>query len=598
MFDTVVIEKTRNKWYLATNALYDDAKPYINWATLLPTSGGTKHQRAYLLASAKGLMSAMLEVPRDQKSAVLAHGTVINWFYAIKRLVHWMVVRDLWRFSALSPDDVNAYIEYCRSRENGKKAVSEFTFGQRIRMLQEMWDLRGLYCGALRVNPATLYIEPRRQAVRSTWKAIDEPTALQLLHDAIRWIREVGPYVRLVAERYWKLESKFVGVTYSERHYHRQLLLGEIYTDPEFVRLREMLRVSPTNARFVIGRAAALTEGACIVILLFLIGFRARELTRLDVGCLRRELDSFGNAVTRIHGIAAKQGGKSRTWIACEQVSEAVEYIESFNSSARNSQGKTALFATRRRGGLPSPNFRIRRIEPRAARERMVEFVRHSLSSHGLPMPRMHPHVARKTFARFVVLRDKSALESLSFHFGHVHRAITDGYYVGSDIELAKLIDEESRRDLAKALTDLLSAKHVGGKAGANISHIKSQYKFKGKKSLASVIEKLIQDGVQLAPCDWGYCVYSQALSACQGDSRGPNEARRAPDVCSACANFAVTEKHRAWWEARLARDDAFLARPHLPEQTVIWVSQRRSNTGKLLQALNGQKIQKKETAE
>jgi hypothetical protein len=141
--------------------------------------------------------------------------------------------------------------------------------------------------------------------------------------------------------------------------------------------------------------------------------------------------------------------------------------------------------------------------------------------------------------------------------------------------------------DLARNLMDLLVAPHAAGKAADAIAKARSLVPtFKGRKGLERFVDKLIDDGVQLAPCDWGYCVYSQALSACHGDSRGPNEARRSPDVCSTCANFAVTHQHRPWWEARLRQDDEFLERPGLTEQTVTWVKRRRANSAKIVAGL------------
>jgi hypothetical protein len=224
----------------------------------------------------------------------------------------------------------------------------------------------------------------------------------------------------------------------------------------------------------------------------------------------------------------------------------------------------------------------------------MLTFARASFRENSPTVGRLHPHVARKTFARFVVLRDKRALETVAYHFGHIHQSVTDGHYVGSDIELAKLVAQEGRKDLAKGLTDLLNARFVSGKAGAAIFSMKTSAakEFRGRKGLQQLVEKLIDDGVQLAPCDWGYCVYSQALSACSGDSRGPNAIRRSPDVCAGCKNFAVTEKHRPWWESRLHNDDSFLDRKDLPQQTINWVAGRRANTERIIVELNKSRYQ------
>jgi hypothetical protein len=204
--------------------------------------------------------------------------------------------------------------------------------------------------------------------------------------------------------------------------------------------------------------------------------------------------------------------------------------------------------------------------------------------------PKLHPHSARKTFARFVVLRDKRALESLSYHFGHTHRLITDGFYVGSDIELEKMISEEGRRDLANGLEDILRSGAIGGKAGNVLSTFRRNAvsgKFRGRRALSSLVDKLIEEGIQLAPCDWGYCVYSQSLSACRGSERGPNEANRSSDICSGCANFVATERHRVWWSNRLERDAAFLCQSGIAEQSRQWVKKRMIGTEKVLRQLN-----------
>lgn len=51
-----------------------------------------------------------------------------------------------------------------------------------------------------------------------------------------------------------------------------------------------------------------------------------------------------------------------------------------------------------------------------------------------------------------------------------------------------------------------------------------------------------------LGVCDWGYCVYRRESAACLGGDSGPNPVLRTQSTCAGCANFAVTEKHRAVW--------------------------------------------------
>lgn len=589
MSKSVIIRKSRNKWYLATNELYDGLEVNIHWDNTIPPSVGTKHQRAYLLKSVKGLIVAMAAAPRDQKGDMLAHGSVLNWWYTIRRLVRWMIKRDCWRFSALSSADISAYLAYCELRDDGAGKVASHTLNRRVAILNEMWSLRKQYSGSFRVNPSVFSLNiPPSGSGRSSWRALDEPVALPLIGDAIRWLRTHADYLLTVIDRRWQSDLQ-VGRTKDQRKKARGKLYVEIENEAGLLRLREDISTQTKPAHWVVRKALAMTEGACVVLMLFLIGMRIRELARLDSGCLVIEQDSIGNEMARLQGIAAKQGGRSRTWISCDPVNEAVSYLERCYAAGRMSSRQKSLFVRGRNGEILSPGFRTYRVQPSSLRARMVTFARSPYRSNSPPVPRLHPHVARKTFARFVVLRDKRALESLSYHFGHVHRSVTDGAYIGSDIELAKLVQEEGRKDLAKGLTDLLKAEYVGGKAGGMLSKMKHELKgkFKGKKSYQSLVEKLIRDGVQLAPCDWGYCVYSQSLSACLGDMTGPNDSRRSPDICSGCSNFAVTESHRAWWEDRYEQDDGFLKQQNLPAQTIRWVEQRRENTGLILKGLN-----------
>lgn len=589
---SAIVRKTKNRWYLYANDLYEGETPAIEWGNVLGPDIGTKHQRAYLIKSFKELIDAMVQTPRITKGR-LAHGTVLNWVFLIQRMVRWMVARDIWRFSAITPFDLKDYIEWSKVNDIRGGDVSQFTFERKISILQEMWELRKSYTSGLQVNPALIAPTVKyRGARKSSWKALNEDAALKLIGDAINWVETYGAYLLTLGDRIWA-ENAIVGRSTDQRKKAKTKLYADLALEPEFQRLTADLFVGTKKIRTsdIIIRAMQATDGACAVLILFLIGIRIRELARLDTGCLRSERLSSGELVSRIYGVAAKRNGKPRSWVSCEAANKAVNYLEVFYSRARKASKLNALVVNRNASALPSPFFKMRRSPPNILTKRMMEFVRSPHRGGSPPIGRMHPHRARKTFARFVVLRDKRALESLAFHFGHMYREITDVNYVGSDIELSQLIEEESRKDLATGLSDLLVSPHVAGKGGAALAAYKKSYsaKLRGKLSLKKMVDDLIKKGVQLAPCDWGYCVYAQALSACNGDERGPNKERRSADVCSACSNFAVTERHRAWWEQRFEEDEVFLKQAGLPNQTVIWVERRLSNTAGVIRGLNRQ---------
>ena len=69
---------------------------------------------------------------------------------------------------------------------------------------------------------------------------------------------------------------------------------------------------------------------------------------------------------------------------------------------------------------------------------------------------------------------------------------------------------------------------------------------------------------LRLGVCDWGYCVYRVETAACFGDEKGPNPVLRTESTCLACANFAVTARHRPVWQARRDRNTDLLGHPGL----------------------------------
>ncbi|RAR67096.1 phage integrase family protein [Paraburkholderia unamae] len=590
MSSSVILKKTQHYWELDVSPLYEGETARISWRTFLPAHGGTRHQRTYLLQSVKGLFDALIEQPRQVRGGHISHNTVINWTFEIRRLIRWMTERGIWRFSSLTGQDLADYIERCAVLESGDGPVTQFTLYNRVKVLQEMWELRTLYLGALRVSPATLDVAAQARPLRSpsSWRALDETVAKPLLGDAINFLNVHGDYLVSITQRRWKLALR--GLTGSHQKYRIGQFYKSIQSEPEFEALCRDLKLETHQTWKVLQKAYREMDGASYIIILFLVGMRVAELARLDMGCVKHETTKDGVDVARLHGVAAKKGGKSRKWIVNDDVLKAVKYFEDTYAAARKSFKSRALIlaGSNRIAALgKSRGIRIARGEVANC---MVAFARGKFRKTYL-RERVHPHVARKTFARFVTSRDKSGLEALAYHYGHVYKAVTDGSYGGSDIELRTLLNEESRKDLERALTDLIRTNNVAGKAGAAMKSLKEKAKFRGKKGLKFLVEKLIAQGIQLAPCNWGYCVYSRALSLCGGDDRGPNEVNRSADICSRCGNFAATERHRPWWEVRMTRDENFLKNRHLGPQTIKIVGERLRNTATVLRGLNAQTV-------
>lgn len=459
-------------------------------------------------------------------------------------------------------------------------------------LFQWLWDLRHEYHGSLKINPARLEaqilvtVPPDR---RTPWKPLDEAVALPLIRDALAWINAHGSFVLHVAEMLSRAIDSAVGLTRCQLHDRMGATYLELNTDPRMAEARAAMGNEAAHTFIVVRNLLTQTEGACLIVLLFLVGFRCSELVNLNADSIRPDVLEDGQPIYRLSGVAAKRGGLSRTWVASQPVVEVVEYMTLLYARARRLTGQRALFLCRAGGSLPR-STKTRRLSTVSVGKRIKMFADAPHRCSSPAVVRLHPHVARKTFARFVVLRDKRALEALSYHFGHTHMMITDGCYVGADIELAKLMNEEARKDLAHGLEDILRSGALAGKASRSLQTFMRDAqsgRYRGRRTLQSLVSKLINEGVQLAPCDWGYCVYSQSLSACRGTASGPNEENRSPEVCAMCANFVVTEKHRLWWSERQERDALFLSENGIPEQSRQWVSRRQAGTEKVLHELN-----------
>lgn len=587
----VIKHKGRRYWSLRVSALYAGEDAHIDWASLFPSAAGPRHLRSGLITASKRALESMVNAPRRDRGT-LAHTTVRNWFGQLRRLVHWMVSNGIWRFSDLSPEDAVVYLKTIKPRRGSSKVVTLNTVQRHVGVLRWLWDLRSSLPDALSFDISHVEqdaLSAMRLRPSIPWRPIGEADAMKLLRAAKQWTDAYAQYVGSLLERLWAEHNATVGWTHSDARRRREAFYREIGQEPQFRELANQLAMAESLPYMVLRAAVVALEGAAITSILLLVGLRAREAVRLDIDCVVVPENGDPGGLL-LAGVAAKKGGRQRTWAITGAVKDAVDAIRSMLAVPRGLSGEQGLLMH----GSASrcavfPNSRVpTRASPVTVTNRMRTFARAAFPDDEKLARQVHAHAARKTFARFVVLRDKRVLESLAYHFGHTHRAITDGYYVGSDMELALLLDAENRQDLAQSLADLLSSRNIAGKASkAFMSSGKPASGLRGKAALKTMVERLIAQGVQLAPCDWGYCVYSKSLSACQGDAKGPNEAQRTADVCSGCSNFVVTERHRAWWEERVVRDERFLGSQEVGQQAAMVVQRRLSRSKELLAELN-----------
>jgi integrase len=589
-----VITESKNSWYFSNHALHEGRTFSIDWSTFHFELIEKKHDRHIFISSAKEFLRAVIK-QLPSIAAQSSPGSMANFGRLLRRLIRWMIEKEIYRFSFLEEDHMVAFVE-SRFEANGKP-LTDKSLRTYILLFERLWDLRFQYKAALKKDPykiQKLYLLQRSSQPTARWDPIPLEAAVPLLRDAIEWIDNEAQILLKVIHEHNLLRGNLRGVTKAEmRRKSCEAYKSLSNSSTDFKALQQSLAGSIDNddVKEAIRCCSHLSYGAAITIILFFSGIRCSELLSLRLGCNTRRMHGDGTKYWYIEGVAAKKGGHAKAWVVPEPVITAIRFLEDLHSLTVGDLENDYLFAIPNGNGvLPPPYVSVRRLWPST----VATFLRMFARSRAREMPtnkdvRLHPHQARKTFARFVVIRDKRGLEALAQHYGHLYTALLDRMYVGSDIDLYDLVDRESERDLEEGLTDLLKSNSLGGSAGNMLAEIRreAQLRYRGKTALTSLVKQLIREGVTLAPCDWGYCVYAQDQSACGGDNRGPNQVNREPGTCSTCGNFAVTEKHRGWWEARVKREQLFLQQPNLSAQTIEVVRSRLKKSEEVLISLN-----------
>jgi len=335
---------------------------------------------------------------------------------------------------------------------------------------------------------------------------------------------------------------------------------------------------------------------ACFVTIAYLVGARASEILGLESGCLEWATGEHGERYAYVVGAIRKgapgNDGLPHRWIAPDPVIRAIEVLERLSAPWRESDGRPLLWLQQAAPGsaLRSSRLTTQPFSVNAVNERLnLRFAPLiSLPEHEGKRWRLASHQGRKTFARFVGRRDRTGLAALAKHLGHVTRAMTDRSYVGTDFELTELVDGHAAAETRAALEELLVAPQLAGKAGRALA---ARSPFRGRTRSgdldAYISELLAETDMRLGVCDWGYCLYRRETSACLGSEREPNPVLRTQGTCSTCANFVVSEKHRAVWEARLARNRALLGRLDLDPESRALAEERVAESSRIVAALD-----------
>jgi len=538
------------------------------------------------------LLSLITDPPEGR--APLRQATLHDRFSHIRFLVRWMAAENVRSFRDLDEDAVHRFVAMLRERpgRNGEM-LSLSTAEGYLGAIRTFHMQRAKLADAPPTAPQRLSSMGKRNwTPYGHHPYTPDEVALPLIGGAIELIG--AP-----ADRLLELRNRVQALNAEARRRYRGRMINW------YVNRAMKAESYPYADRyhrpdwpqrclaFLLDRLA----DACFVVIAYLVGARISEILRLEAGCIERHPNDTGDEeyvylVGTITKTSATEQGFVHRWLAPEPAQRAIEILEQISAPLRELGGDQNLWLHQMgwgRSPLPT-TMPIMRLGATAMNERLnarfVPFL--SLPDHqGTPW-RLTSAQGRKTFSRFVGCRDRTALTALQRHLGHIERAITDRSYVGTDFELSELIDDQAAGETRKALEDLLLAPHVAGKAGTMLSE---RSPFRGRTHSrdvdAYIAEILAETDMRLGVCDWGYCLYRRETSACLGSDRDPNPALRTQSTCSTCANFAVTEKHKPVWKARLERNTALLQRDDLDFESRALAEARTQESRRILDQLD-----------
>ncbi len=591
-------------WILAPTNLLEEERPQpIAWGFTLPSGGRfTDSQHASLLEASKQFLALFrtrsLHFGQSQRPS-----TVFACFVRLRRLIRWMDVEGFDRFADL---DVAAILRFRRAiaarKTKSGSPVSSTTVLQHLSMLAYLYRLRDGLDDALSVDPcpgqSAFEVAGMRTSPIRHWRRVPDAVAVPLIQGAIEWLAIGAIDVLRMREVY--------AATIAEVQQQGPRYLCNTIAVRAMQRITLLTPRGPQTIHSVddLDELVQMLYSACFVVISYLVGLRVSEVLHLHAGCLQwRSVEDSGGetGVIVIVGTIFKQEpdyyGRPHEWVAPQAAVHAISVLEALSAPHRLRTGRKELWL-RCRGqshhrGASEWQREVNDSCEIPIADTITNLLNHFAQWIGLPEYEGKPwhfatHMGRKTFAHFVALRDRTSLFALAQHLGHRERSVTDRGYVGNDYALDREIDGQILEQSVTAWEHMLSAPQLGGRAGAEI--LTKRPRFRGvrmKDDLKTYARMLVEAGLVLGVCEYGYCVFRQPYSACRGTDAGPNPVYREPSTCARCKNFVVSAQHRTYWLEQVRRCEALLNEPALPTQTLKIVRERLDEARVMLRSID-----------
>lgn len=297
-----------------------------------------------------------------------------------------------------------------------------------------------------------------------------------------------------------------------------------------------------------------LTYGACIVLAFSLLGSRKHQLALLDVSDLPGRVGSENSVLAgRVSKTSNGPGGTATAQPVIGELERALAVVVRLTGVSLEAGNEPLFRCLKLDEGLSSKAGRaldtnqVYRLISGVAKAAGVKIV-------------VRPHMFRRAFAMLYVWRyELGDLQHLSRFLHHNSLRQTMAYAQGDDISVFM---GDAQRELAKSIMEraITGSEPVGGSLGALLrrlaNRLRSQTSLVRPDQIDDWIESRLSEGpFTLKAAPHGYCFILGSRgrrSMCSTNGRTPDYGNRTDEHCSACGNFAFTERSRQYWEQRV----------------------------------------------
>lgn len=607
------IEFESNVWVLPRqHDVPSDAPSIIRWSSLSRWQESSTDVEATFVRIMKCIAAVWLVGGKYQQnllkpSTIKVHLSILRTFLVdVPRLGHTSL-------ETLTAKQVQRWFLASYSIRANGAPVKERSANQAMHALRELYLLRADIGTGLSDDPFPPKI--RKQMLRhfqadGCWQAPPQPVCMALLRSAIRLIGTPADDIIRIVHKYGSgiEQGRERGLrSHTALSLHgRTALAGETFSTIAG-EAEPWTHISPIDVAQV-AQLMRRVQDACFIAITYTSGARVSEVRRAMPGSVRllKHTDGSEHAYyfaprskRRRRGASINredQDNPDAPWILSAAATRALEVLERLSEPLRRRSGIQSLWVSFSGSGLwpqglPRRGFHV--LSGNALNDRLKAFAAFvGLSAMTGWTGRLHSHMGRKCLARFIAMRDRTALEDLALQFSHLSAHSVDIGYARPDSEYRRLIREELAEDLEKEAiaTAQLPPSHIYHSMDeAKFLQWHQRFaKLAGQLRRKDELIRLIAKGAAVFPGLWGGCAYRSATSACHGGEHGPNPVERSPLTCKSCTNFRALPEHAPWWHAYKQDCLNFLSVSGTPEQTKLLLRQRLAHANEVLGRIAG----------